>query len=80
MVVSAIAMGKQNKTSATLLTVPILRTSIVTTKMLAVGAFAYRHTQLFLLLCQDYIINEILVSCRSIWCEPEHQARVICRP
>lgn len=35
MVISAIAMEKQNKTLETLLTVPISRTSIVTTKMLA---------------------------------------------
>lgn len=35
MVISAIAMEKQNKTLETLLTVPIPRTSIVTTKMLA---------------------------------------------
>ncbi len=37
MVISAIAMEKQNKTLETLLTVPIPRTSIVTTKMLAAG-------------------------------------------
>ena len=37
MVISAIAMEKQNKTLETLLTVPIKRTSIVTTKMLAAG-------------------------------------------
>jgi ABC-2 type transport system permease protein len=37
MVISAIAMEKQNKTLETLLTVPIRRTSIVATKMLAAG-------------------------------------------
>jgi len=37
MVISAIAMEKQNKTLETLLTVPISRTSIVTTKMFASG-------------------------------------------
>jgi ABC-2 type transport system permease protein len=37
MVISAVAMEKQNKTLETLLTVPIRRTSIVTTKMLAAG-------------------------------------------
>lgn len=37
MVISAIAMEKQNKTLETLLTVPIGRTSIVTAKMLASG-------------------------------------------
>jgi ABC-2 type transport system permease protein len=37
MVISAIAMEKQNKTLETLLTVPINRTSIVTAKMLAAG-------------------------------------------
>ncbi len=37
MVISAIAMEKQNKTLETLLTVPIHRTTIVTTKMVAAG-------------------------------------------
>ncbi len=37
MVISAIAMEKQNKTLETLLTVPISRTAIVTAKMLASG-------------------------------------------
>jgi ABC-2 type transport system permease protein len=37
MVISAIAMEKQNKTLETLLTVPIPRTAVVTTKMLAAG-------------------------------------------
>jgi ABC-2 type transport system permease protein len=37
MIISAIAMEKQNKTLETLLTVPISRTSIVTAKMLASG-------------------------------------------
>jgi len=37
MVISAIAMEKQNKTLETLLSVPISRTSIVTAKMLASG-------------------------------------------
>jgi ABC-2 type transport system permease protein len=37
MVISAVAMEKQNKTLETLLTVPIRRTSVVTTKMLAAG-------------------------------------------
>lgn len=37
MVISAIAMEKQNKTLETLLTVPVKRTAIVSTKMLAAG-------------------------------------------
>lgn len=37
MVISAVAMEKQNKTLETLLTVPIKRTSIITAKMLAAG-------------------------------------------
>ncbi len=37
MVISAIAMEKQNKTLETLLTVPISRSSIITTKMLSSG-------------------------------------------
>ena len=40
MVISAIAMEKQNKTLETLLTVPIPRTSIVTAKMLAAASSA----------------------------------------
>ena len=41
MVISAIAMEKQNKTLETLLTVPIPRTSIVTAKMLSLGSSAW---------------------------------------
>lgn len=37
MVISAVAMEKQNKTLETLLTVPIRRTSIITAKMLSAG-------------------------------------------
>jgi len=37
LVISAVAMEKQNKTLETLLTVPIRRTSIITAKMLAAG-------------------------------------------
>src|SRR4030067_1825529 len=37
MVISAVAMEKQNKTLETLLTVPTKRTSIITAKMLAAG-------------------------------------------
>lgn len=37
MVISAVAMEKQNKTLETLLTVPVRRTSIITAKMLAAG-------------------------------------------
>ncbi len=37
MVISAVALEKQNKTLETLLTVPIKRTSIITAKMLAAG-------------------------------------------
>jgi ABC-2 type transport system permease protein len=37
MVISAVAMEKQNKTLETLLTVPIKRTAIITAKMLAAG-------------------------------------------
>jgi ABC-2 type transport system permease protein len=44
MVISAIAMEKQNKTLETLLSVPISRTSIVTTKMFASGLVALTYT------------------------------------
>jgi ABC-2 type transport system permease protein len=43
MVISAVAMEKQNKTLESLLTVPIPRTSIVTTKMLAAGIVGLRR-------------------------------------
>ena len=46
MVITAVAMEKQDKTLETLLTVPIPRTSVVTSKMLAggiVGLMAESH-------------------------------------
>jgi ABC-2 type transport system permease protein len=49
MVISAIAMEKQNKTLETLLTVPIRRTSIVTAKMLAAGLVGLLSAGIYML-------------------------------
>ena len=49
MVISAIAMEKQNKTLETLLTVPIRRTSIVTAKMLAAGLVGLLSAAIYML-------------------------------
>ncbi len=48
MVISAIAMEKQNKTLETLLTVPISRSSIVAAKMLAAGIVGLLSTLIYL--------------------------------
>lgn len=48
MVISAIAMEKQNKTLETLLTVPISRSSIVAAKMLAAGIVGLLSTFIYL--------------------------------
>jgi len=49
MVISAIAMEKQNKTLETLLTVPIRRSSIVTAKMLASGLVGLLSAVIYML-------------------------------
>ncbi len=58
MVISAIAMEKQNKTLETLLTVPISRTSIVTAKMLASGLVGLLSA-LFYMLGYQYFMKGI---------------------
>jgi ABC-2 type transport system permease protein len=55
MVISAIAMEKQNKTLETLLTVPIRRTSIVTTKMLAAGIVGLASAVIYMLGFKSYM-------------------------
>jgi len=55
MVISAIAMEKQNKTLETLLTVPIKRTSIVTTKMLAAGIVGLASAVIYMFGFKSYI-------------------------
>ncbi|MGA2361802.1 MAG: ABC transporter permease [Candidatus Aminicenantales bacterium] len=54
MVISAIAMEKQNKTLETLLTVPIPRTSIVTTKMLAAGIVGLLSAAIYMIGMKSY--------------------------
>jgi ABC-2 type transport system permease protein len=54
MVISAIAMEKQNKTLETLLTVPIPRTSIVTAKMLAAGLVGLLSAVIYLFGFRSY--------------------------
>ena len=54
MVISAIAMEKQNKTLETLLTVPIRRTSIVTAKMLAAGLVGLLSAAIYMVGFQFY--------------------------
>jgi ABC-2 type transport system permease protein len=55
MVISAIAMEKQNKTLETLLTVPIPRTSIVTTKMLAAGIVGLLSAGIYMIGMKSYM-------------------------
>lgn len=49
MVISAVAMEKQNKTLETLLTVPIRRTSIITAKMLSAGLVGLLSAAIYML-------------------------------
>lgn len=55
MVISAIAMEKQNKTLETLLTVPIKRTSIVITKMLAAGLVGLLSAAIYMIGFKSYM-------------------------
>jgi len=55
MVISAIAMEKQNKTLETLLTVPIKRTSIVTAKMLAAGLVGLLSAAIYMIGFKSYM-------------------------
>ncbi len=55
MVISAIAMEKQNKTLETLLTVPIPRASIVTAKMLAAGLVGLLSAVLYMVGFRYYL-------------------------
>jgi ABC-2 type transport system permease protein len=54
MVIAAIAMEKQNKTLETLLTVPIPRSSIVTTKMLAAGIVGLLSAAIYMVGMRSY--------------------------
>ena len=54
MVISAIAMEKQNKTLETLLTVPIPRTAVVTTKMLAAGIVGLLSAAIYMIGMKSY--------------------------
>jgi ABC-2 type transport system permease protein len=55
MVISAIAMEKQNKTLETLLTVPIPRTAIATTKMLAAGIVGLLAAAIYMIGMKSYM-------------------------
>jgi len=55
MVISAVAMEKQNKTLETLLTVPIKRTSIITAKMLAAGLVGLISAAVYMFGFQGFI-------------------------
>jgi ABC-2 type transport system permease protein len=55
MVISAIAMEKQNKTLETLLTVPIPRTSIVAAKMLAAGIVGLVSAVIYMVGMRSYM-------------------------
>jgi ABC-2 type transport system permease protein len=55
MVISAIAMEKQNKTLETLLTVPISRTFVVTTKMLAAGIVGLLSAGIYMIGMKSYM-------------------------
>jgi ABC-2 type transport system permease protein len=55
MVISAIAMEKQNKTLETLLTVPIKRTSIVTAKMMAAGLVGLLSAVIYMVGFKSYM-------------------------
>ena len=54
MVIAAVAMEKQNKTLETLLTVPIPRTFIVTTKMLAAGIVGLLSAAIYMVGMRSY--------------------------
>jgi len=55
MVISAVAMEKQNKTLETLLTVPIKRTSIITAKMLAAGLIGLISAGVYMFGMQSFL-------------------------
>lgn len=55
MVISAVAMEKQNKTLETLLTVPIKRTSIITAKMLAAGLVGLISAGVYMFAFQGFV-------------------------
>ena len=55
MVITTVAMEKQNKTLETLLTVPIKRTSIVTTKMLAAGIVGLASAVIYMFGFKSYM-------------------------
>jgi ABC-2 type transport system permease protein len=55
MVISAVALEKQNKTLETLLTVPIKRTSIITAKMLAAGLVGLISAGVYMLGFQGFV-------------------------
>ena len=55
MVISAVAMEKQNKTLETLLTVPIRRTSIITAKMFAAGIVGLLSAGIYMFGFQSFI-------------------------
>ena len=55
MVISAVAMEKQNKTLETLLTVPIRRTSIITAKMFAAGLVGLISAGVYMIGFQGFI-------------------------
>ncbi len=55
MVISAVAMEKQNKTLETLLTVPIKRTSIITAKMLAAGLIGLISAVVYMFGMQSFL-------------------------
>lgn len=55
MVISAVAMEKQNKTLETLLTVPIPRTSIITAKMLSAGLVGLLSAGIYMLGFKSFV-------------------------
>jgi len=55
MIISAMAMEKQNKTLETLLTVPIKRTSIITAKMLAAGLIGLISAGVYMFGMQSFL-------------------------
>lgn len=55
MVISAVAMEKQNKTLETLLTVPIKRTSIITAKMLSAGLVGLLSAGIYMLGFKSFV-------------------------
>jgi len=65
MVISAMAMEKQNKTLETLLTVPIKRTSIITAKMLAAGLVGLISAGVYMFGYQGFIGGFTEVAARA---------------